>query len=199
MPRWFRLVYSVLVALLVPVYLWHYPPVQFLWLSNVALIGGLVAAWTGSGRLAGMLLVAVGWFEVVWIVDFVGGVLLGGAPPLDIVHYMFDPDLKPMLRALSLYHLPLPFALFWMAWRFGLERDAWLRWLPIGWAILLLSYLLTAPGADVNWVHGGPFEVARAIPGPVWLAGVMTGCAIAWWISQKLIERLLLVLGREPV
>ncbi len=45
MPLWFRIVYLIFVAVLVPSYAIQYPLVNFLWFSNIALVVGLIAAW----------------------------------------------------------------------------------------------------------------------------------------------------------
>lgn len=185
-PLPFKLVYLAFVILLVPVYAVEHGWLNFLWLSNVALIGGLVAAWLEDRRLASMLLVAVAMPELAWVVDFVLSLILGGSAPLGIVHYMYNPEIPLFVRLLSLYHLPLPFVLIWMVWRLGYDPDAWKPWLAAGWAILLLTYLLSAPDQNVNWVWGPVGEPQQWMPPIAWLGLVMVICGVVWWVTHRI-------------
>ncbi len=187
MPLWFRLAYLGLAVALVPVYAIHYPWVNFFWFSNLALLGGLVAAWTSSSRLASALLVCVGLLELGWIVDFLGGLVLMGQAPFGMVDYMFDPEIPLLVRALSLYHLVLPFALWWMVWRLGYDARAW-RWLvPAGWGVVLITRLTVDEGQNVNWVLSMPWLEPGRIHEGLWLLLLMLGLGIAWWVTHRLV------------
>ena len=200
MPLWFRLVYSAFVAMLVPVYATHYPLTNFLWFSNLALLGGLVGAWTGAAAVTSMLLVAVGLVEMGWIADFLGGLILGGRPPFGMVGYMFDPGIPLAVRGLSLYHLLLPIALFWMVWRFGYDEHAWRRLIPIGWAVIIVTRLVVAPEDNVNFALHPPWLDAGIEGGLGWLwaAGVMAVAAFVWWLTHRLVSALLRACDRHP-
>lgn len=189
MPLWFRLAYTGFVLVLVPVYAYQYPLVNFLWFSNLALLGGLIAAWLGSAPLASMLLLSILLPELGWITDFIGGLLLGGDPPIGGVAYMFDPTISLWVRGLSLYHLLLPPALLWMVWRGGYWPAALRVWLPTGWTILLISFFTTNPALNVNWVHGpGPIEQVW-MPAWAWLVVVMATFAAIWWLTHHILSR----------
>ncbi len=188
-PLTLKLAYLAFVAVLVPIYAAHHGPANFLWFSNIALLGGLLAVWLESRRLASMLLVSVGLLEMGWIADFLIGLATGGQQtPVGLVAYMFDPELPLYLRGLSLYHLPLPFVLLWVVWRLGYDRQAWRAWLPIGWAVIVLSYLLAPPGRNINWVKGPEGVLDPGVPGPIWLLCLIVGSGIAWWLTHKVIE-----------
>jgi hypothetical protein len=192
LPAGFKWGYLAFVVVLVPVYTVHHGPVNFLWFSNVALLGGLVAAWLESRRLASMLLVSVLILEMGWIADFFASLVLGGRPtPLGLVGYMFDPSIPPFVRGLSLYHLPMPFVLFWMVWRLGYEPAAWRWWLPAGYAIVVLTYLLNPPDRNINWVMGPGGEDQALVHPWAWLAVLMAGLTLAWWLTHRLVAAVL--------
>lgn len=198
MPLWFRIVYLIFVAVLVPSYAIQYPLVNFLWFSNIALVVGLIAAWLGSVRLASMALISVGLIEFCWIGGFLLGILWGGKAPVGIVAYMFDPGIPLFIRGLSLYHLFLPIILFWMIWRLGYDRQAWRGWLPIGWAVLLVTRWVVEPDQNVNWVLHAPWLKADTGPDLLWLAVLMTGLTIVWWLTHRVILWILTILGQPP-
>ncbi len=186
-PRWFLVAYLLFVCVLVPVYAVQYGWLNFLWLSNLALIAGCAAAWLASRRLASMLAVGVVLLEMGWVIDFLLGLVLLGNPPFGFVAYMFDPEVPLYLRLFSLYHLPLPLVLLWMVWRLGYDPVAGRLWILVGWAVLLVSYLLSTPEANVNWVLG-PWARPQDLVHPyVWLAVLMAGCALVWWLSHRML------------
>jgi len=188
-PAGLKLGYLAFVVVMVPAYLLYYGPHSFLWFSNLALLTGLLAAWLESRWLASMALVATLLPEIGWIVSFVGG-LLGVAPLRDLVSYMFDARIPLSMRALSLYHLPLPFVLFWMTWRLGYEPRAWRLLLLVGYGVLLLSFLLAAPGRSANWVLGPVAgEPQTWMPPLVWLGAVTGGFTLIWWLTHRFVAR----------
>ena len=175
------------VAVWLPVYVIELPPVNFLWFSNIAVLGGLVAAWTGSRRLTSMLLVAVGLLEAGWIFDFLVGLMLGGNPPLGGVGYMFDPDVALYVRALSLHHLVLPFVLLWMVWRLGYDPAAFRWWLPVGLGTVLLTRWLVEPDQNVNWVLRSPLHAESQVAGWPWVLVLMVALTVIWWLTHRLL------------
>jgi hypothetical protein len=68
--------------------------------------------------------------------------------------YMFDPGIPRSVRALSLFHVPLPIGLVWLVHRLGYDRRAWLCQSLLALAVLPATYWLTVPAENVNWVHG---------------------------------------------
>lgn len=189
-PFRFKVAYLAFVAILVPAYTVEYGWVNFLWLSNVALLGGLLAAWMEHRRLAGMMLVAVALPEMGWIFDFLLSLVLGGPTPLGMVDYMYNPDIRLFVRLLSLYHLALPFVLFWMVWRLGYEQEAWKPWAVAGCGILLLSFLLSTPERNVNLVWG-PGEVQHWMSPYAWLGVVMAVAVLIWWVTHRMLTVLM--------
>ncbi|MFA9479464.1 hypothetical protein ACERK3_14340 [Phycisphaerales bacterium AB-hyl4] len=159
------------MLLLVPVYAVVHGWANFLWFSNVALLVTFVAVWVESRRLVSMMAVGVLLPEAAWNVDFLLG-LVAGWQPLELTAYMFDEDLSAMVRSLSLFHVALPVLLVWLVWRLGYDVRAW-RWqVGLGWGVLLLTYLISEPTANINWVFGPGEEPQQWMPAAAWL-GVM--------------------------
>ena len=151
-PLWATLPYTLLVLIIVPVYWVEYGPGNFLWFSDIAMFVVLVSLWTGNRLIYSMMAVGVLPFEIVWLADILTlGQLTG------VAAYMFDDELPLWLRALSLFHVPLVFFLTWMLIRQGYARRALPLQTLFAWLLLPLTWWLTEPGDNINWVHGlGP-------------------------------------------
>ena len=124
MSLWIKIVYTMFVCVLVPVYAIQYPLTNFLWFSDIALITSVLALWLKSSLLASMMALAVLLPEIVWNVSFFSRLILG-ADPIGLSAYMFDPRRPLYLRALSLFHVAIPAILIWMVYQFGYDRRAW--------------------------------------------------------------------------
>src|SRR5687768_14580423 len=92
-----------MVLAILPVYAVCYGWRNFLWFSDIALIGMAVALWTESALLASMMAIGVLLPELLWSVSFLAR-LLFGIRASDLAGYMFDPAKPRYLRALSLKH-----------------------------------------------------------------------------------------------
>jgi hypothetical protein len=196
-PVWFKLSYLIFAAVLVPAYALAYGLVHFLWFSNVALMGGLLAAWLESRRLASMMAVAVALLEMPWVFDFLLSLALGGPTRLGIIDYLYNPDIALHLRLLSLYHLLLPFVLLWMVWRLGYDREAWKVWVVAGCAILLLSFWLSTPERNINWVWGPGGQAQEWTSPYVWFGIALVVCLSAWWLTHRFLLAVMRGFGRR--
>lgn len=106
-PLSLRVGVTAFVAILVPVYWYHYGILHFLWISELALFATVLVLWRGSRLLMSMLVLGALPFELFWHLGFWGqlatGYSFGG-----LASYMFDPEQRLLLRGLSLFHVPLP-------------------------------------------------------------------------------------------
>src|SRR5688572_3102854 len=143
-PIWIKIVYSLFVCILVPVYWVKYGPANFLWFSDIALLLTLVALWRENSLIASMMALAVVLLETGWNVGFFGR-LLFGVDVTGLAAYMFESHRPLYLRALSLFHVVLPPLLVWLVWRLGYDRRALLWQTALAWVVLLASYFLTRP------------------------------------------------------
>lgn len=173
-PLWIKIAYTVFAVITIAVYAAKYPPGNFLWFSDIALVLTVPALWLESSLLAGMMAVAVLLPEVFWNVGYFVR-LLTGKRLAGLTDYMFD-ETKPLyLRALSLFHVFLPVLLVWMIARLGYTPRALPAQTALAWVVLPLTYWLTDPAANVNWVFGPGIGQGKRVPSPVHLGLLMIG------------------------
>ena len=198
-PLWLKILYTVFLCVLIPVYWTHYGPVNFLWFCDVALILTLVALWTENRFLASMQLVAIGLPQMIWVADFLTK-LLTGISTIGLADYMFDPERTLFLRGLSLFHGWLPFLLLWMVWRLGYDRRAWVGQIVLAWVLLLVCYRFTPPppapedkpnaAVNVNWVFGtGDTQVQQKMDPRLYLGLVMVIFPVCIYLPSHLLLR----------
>ena len=186
-PRWVKYGYTAFMAVLIPVYWWHYGPTNFLYFCDVALLLTLVGVWTGSARLISLAAVGILLPQFVWCADFlaelVGGRLTG------MTSYMFDGGRPLFLRALSGFHGWLPFLLLFLLGRTGYDARALRGWTGLAAVLCAVSFLLLpGPGVsaegdlrprNVNYVHGmSESEPQKLMPPAAYVLawfGVLTG------------------------
>ncbi|MGH8717683.1 MAG: hypothetical protein ACREV0_01890 [Burkholderiales bacterium] len=170
-PLWIKLVYTIFVVIIVIVYAVKYPPSNFLWFSDIALLVTVPALWFESSLLASMMTLAVLLPEVLWNVGFFGQLATGNRMG-GLADYMFDPTKPLYLRALSLFHVFLPVLLVWMVARLGYASDALLAATVLAWIIFPLTYWIADPTENVNWVHGLGGELQKRLP-PLFYLGLL--------------------------
>src|SRR5437762_3416415 len=158
-----KIFHTLFVCILVPVYWRYYGPANFLWFSDLALLLTWAALWLESPFLASMQAVSVVLLELVWIVDFLVR-LTTGYRLVGIADYMFEDDKPLFVRALSLFHVLLPFLLIWLVYRLGYDRNAWMAQTVLAWTVLLLCFFFTEPSRNINWVFGLGKQAQTLIP-----------------------------------
>ncbi len=149
----FAILFTVMTAVIVPVYWVKHGPTNFLWFSDIALFGMTIALWLESPLIASMMALAVLIPETVWVVSFIGGLLFGRSVS-SLAGYMFDQNIPRYLRGLSLFHLALPPAMLWMIYRYGYDARALPAQVALAWLVVPASYLLAPAAKNVNWVRG---------------------------------------------
>jgi len=171
-PLWIKLAYTFYVAVTMAVYLAKYSRGNLLWFSDIALLVTVMALWFESAFLASMMAVGVLIPDILWNLGFFGQ-LVTGKRISGLTDYMFDRG-KPMyLRALSLFHVFLPILLLWMIARLGYESKAWIAQSVLAWSVLPLSYWLTDPAENVNWVFGIGNKPQKRLPPLAYLGFLM--------------------------
>ena len=179
-----KVAYTIFLAVLVPVYWAHYGPANFLWFSDIALLGGGAALWLESPLLASMMMLAVLLPECAWNLDFFGR-LLTGRRMFGMSAYMFERERPRFVRALSFFHVPLPIGLVWLVHRLGYDRRAWLGQSLLALVVLPVSYWLTDPAENVNWVHGlGASQ--RRLPPWLYLALLIVAFSLVLYLPPHL-------------
>ena len=187
-PLWIKVTYTLFAALLVPFYWIEYGPQNFLWGSDIALFVTLLAVWTENRLLASMMAVAVLLPELFWIVDFVCRLIAGPeALPIIGTRYMFNTDIPSLVRSLSLFHIILPVLLVWLVYRLGYHRHALIWQTLLAWLVLAITYILTDPSANINWVYGFGREPQTWMPALLYLALLMLFIPLVIYLPTHLV------------
>jgi hypothetical protein len=169
---WVKIPYTLFVFILVPVYWIRYGPANFLWFSDIGLLGTLVALWLESRLLISMMATGVLPLDIVWNLIFFPKLILGAGPE-GLVGYMFDPKIPVSVRALSLFHVAVPVIQLWSLSKMGYDVRAWKYQAFLGWIILPLSYVVSGPKENINWVLGVAEAPQQWLPAPLYLAALM--------------------------
>ena len=193
-PLWIKVAYTLMVAVIVPVYLAYYGPANFLWFSDVALVVTGVALWLESPLLVSMMTVGVLLPELLWNIT-VFTRLLTGVRVSGLADYMFDTRIPKWIRALSLFHVVLPVLMLWMLHRLGYDPRALPAQTALAWVILPLTYAVTKPEDNINWVYGPGARPQRQISPPLYLAFVLIFFPLIVYVPTHLL--LLAALGGE--
>jgi hypothetical protein len=174
--------YSVAVPIIAVVYWRKYGPSNFLWLSDIALACTLVSLLTGHPLPASMATVGVLPLELAWTADFLaGGRLIG------LAAYMYDAKLPLYLRCLSLFHLALPPTLLFLLHRYGYDERALVCQTLLTWVVLTITYLMTSPEKNINWVFGPGSKPQRTLPPLVYLGLELVVLTVVVFVPMHLV------------
>jgi hypothetical protein len=190
-PLWIKVAYTLIVAVIVPVYLAYYGPANFLWFSDIALVVTGVALWLESPLLVSMMAVGVLLPELLWNVSFLTR-LLTGVRVSGLADYMFDTRIPKWIRALSLFHVVLPVLMLWMVQRLGYDPRALPAQTALAWVILPLTYAVTKPEDNINWVYGPGARPQRQVSPPLYLAFVLIFFPLIVYLPTHLLLRAVL-------
>ncbi|MCX2738332.1 membrane-associated protein [Pontibacter anaerobius] len=171
-PPWLQLAYTAFLVVLIPVYWKNYGPGNFLWFSDIALFSVGIVLWTSSGLLLSMTAVGVLALEIIWNLDYFGR-LLTGRQLLGLSAYMFDKSKSLFLRGLSLFHVVLPILVVWLLAQWGYQPEALYWQSALAWVVLPLTYFLTDPQENINWVFGPGNSPQHSIPARLYFLAVM--------------------------
>lgn len=171
-PLWLKLAYTLMTAIVLPVYWRKYGLANFLWFSDIALIGSTLALWLESSLIASTLTVGVLLPEILWNLGYFGR-LLTGKRISGLTDYMFETEQPLWLRLLSLFHVPLTPVLLWMVWKLGYDPRALPVMLLLCWLVMPVCYFLTDPGRNINWAFGLGGEGVRTRMHPLAYLGML--------------------------
>ena len=170
----FRVLFTALVAVIVPVYLVKYGPANFLWFSDIGLLGIFAAVWLENAFLGSMMALAVLLPETLWIISFLSGALMRGRSVSSLAAYMFDASIPLYLRLLSsAFHFALPPGALWLVYRYGYDESALVAQTLLAWLVLPLTLWLAPPEKNVNWVRGFGHPPRSPLPLPLHFALLM--------------------------
>lgn len=171
-PLGLKIVYTLFVCALVPIYWRQYGPANFLWFSDIALLVVVPALWLENALLFSMMAVSVVFFEAVWNLDFFFR-LATGKSLIALSAYMFHARIPLFIRGLSCFHIILPVLLLWTLYRLGYDRRALMWQTVVAVVVLPLSYLVSTPQENVNWVYGFGEKPRKFLPAPLFAIVLM--------------------------
>ncbi len=166
LPRRLKIAFTIWIAAWVPVYISFHGPQNFLWVCDLCNFILLIALWTESRLLFSSQLVAVLIVDFLWSVD-VAMALLWGFHPIGGTEYMFYPEIPLFVRLISLFHVFTPPLIIYAVIRLGYDRKGIILQTILTWIVLPLSYLLTDPSRNINWIYR-PFGKEQTMV-PLWL------------------------------
>ena len=142
---------GLFLMVMIPAYLYYYGPQNFLWISDIGLFLTCLALWFNSALCMSMAAVGVIALELIWCIGFFSE-LIFNFHVITLADYMFNPMYPIALRAISLFHIVMP--VIWLMYlkQFGYQRRAIHYFVVLYWCDLILTYLLTSPSENINWV-----------------------------------------------
>ncbi len=183
-----KFAHTAFVCVPVPIYWHYYGPSNFLWFSDIAVLASVVALWTRSPLLASTQTLSVAALELIWTFDFLAR-LIFGVQLLGLSGYMFDSTLPLSLRALSLFHLWLPWLLIWTIYRFGYNRRALPIQTLVCWIVLPTSYFVSTPHENINWVYGLADHPQTTLPPGIYLLLLMAAIPALVYVPTHFLLR----------
>ena len=171
-PLGLKVLYTLFVCALVPIYWRKYGLANFLWFSDIALLALVPALWLENVLLISMMAISVVFFEALWNIDFFFR-LLTGKSLIGLSAYMFDSKIPLFIRGLSCFHIVLPLVLLWMLHQFGYDHRAFVWQTILALVVLPLSYLVSNQRENVNWVYGFGENPRRILPAPLFVILLM--------------------------
>lgn len=150
---WVKILYTLFVLMLIPIYWKQWGPKNFLWFSDIALFVSVLALWLESSLLASMMAVGVLLPELYWNLELLVR-LVSGKKIAGLTDYMWNTEHPLYLRLLSLFHVALPATLILMLVWWGYDSRALYYQTAFAWLILVVCYNFTKPDKNINWVFG---------------------------------------------
>jgi hypothetical protein len=195
-PLVLKLALTAFVSVQVPFYWAAYGPTNFLYFCDVALFLTVAAVVFENRLLASMAAVGILLPQLIWVIDFVGG--LFGHPVVGLTSYMFQDSQPVSARAISLFHGWLPFLLVYLVYRLGYDRRALAAWTILAWGLMLIAnFLLPAPPApvdqpnlpvNIDYVYGLSDDKPQEwMPPLAWLGVMFFGMPAVFFIPTHLL------------
>jgi hypothetical protein len=185
-PLGLKIIYTLFVCALVPIYWRQYGPANFLWFSDIALLALVPALWLENALLVSMLAISVVFLEALWNIDFFFQ-LATGKSLIGLSAYMFDPKIPLFIRGLSCFHIALPLLLLWTLHRLGYDHRAFVWQTVVALAVLPLSYLVTNAQENVNWVYGFGQKPKTILAAPLFVILLMLLLPIAVYLPTHVL------------
>lgn len=189
-----RVVFTLWLAVWVPIVLASQGPQNFWWLCNLAQFLLLYAVWRPSPLVAASQAGTVTVVGLVWTLDLAVALVVGDSVT-GITAYMFSDELPLSLRLTSTYHVWLPAFTIWLCWYLGYDRRGLLLQCALGSAAIVGGAWLADAERNVNYAVA-PFNIEQVwLPQPVYIAVLCVATAVFVYLPghalvQTIVRRL---------
>ena len=192
LPLWLKLIYTLFVVFLVPIYWSELGVTNFLWGSDIALLVMVFGLWFENRFLVSMMAVGVLLPELAWNIDYFSRLIAGhDVLGLNATGYMFSDNTSLVVRYLSLFHFFLPLVILYALTQLGYDSRAFLAQLILCWLVLPVTYLVTDPANNINWVFGITEIPQTWMPEIVYLFLLMVSFPLfVFWPTHLLLRRI---------
>ena len=136
---------------------------QLLWLCDVGTLASAIALLAHNRILLTAQITGILVYHLGWHLDLLSYLIIGNMP-FHATAYMFSGDFSPYEKALSFFqHTFVVPACAWGLLRLGVSSRGWLlQWLQT-MAVISLTYLLTRPSENINWIFGAGFPALSPV------------------------------------
>lgn len=187
LPLWLKLLGLLFLLIFVSYNLKNYGLQNLMWFSCLGVIGTVTALWLENRLLASMMLLStfIG-DEIGWGGDFLVRLIFGWHP-LNATNYMFDHSLSLYGRGLSLYHFYIPILVAWMVYKLRYDKRAIVTQSIYSTIVLLISFTLTDPARNINWVFGVGSQPQTYVPAWLYLIAEMIFIPLVFYLPMHLL------------
>ena len=171
LPLWLKIVWTVWLAVWIPLYWKQYGLQNFLFFCDLGNFFIAVGLWMESPLIVSWQATGLLLFQSLYTIDLAGA-LITGRHIIGGTEYMVDPGIPLLVRLLSLFHVVMPPLLLWAIWRLGYNPHGWKLQTLTTWIVVPINYCWR-PELDINWARGPFFREQHAMPGLVYLFGYL--------------------------
>jgi hypothetical protein len=196
-PLALKLAYSVFLAWHLWVNLGFYGPMNYLWFCDIAVLTTAVSLWTENGLLLSMTAISFLGPSALWVMDIFSHLMVSH-DWWGVTQYLGDPQLPLALRCASLFHIWLPFVLFFGLHRLGYDRRAlWLQTV-VAIVVLILSRTIGGPPpahslhdvVNINCAYGTSDQMPQTkLPSWLYLCKVIVKCWVGMYLPLHFLLR----------
>ncbi|HEU4747873.1 MAG TPA: hypothetical protein VFS56_05180 [Gemmatimonadaceae bacterium] len=189
-PLWLKIAYTLFLCVLVPAY-WRMAdagPRNFLWFSDIALLATGAALWLENSLIVSTMAVGVLLPEIFWNVGFFVR-LTTGRSITNLSEYMFESRRPLFSRLLSLFHVFLPPLMVWLIYVLGYDERAFVAMVLVSLIVLPVTYAVTEPKHNINWVHGWEGKRPWGLSPRAYLALLMIAFPVVVFLPTHLLLR----------
>ncbi len=187
-PLWLKLIFTILFLVTIPSNIIHYSAINLLWFCDIAIIITFFGLWFESSLLVSTAALSSIATQLVWQVDYFFHLVTGNRL-FGFSDYMFDATLTTFNKAVSMFHVWMPYMLLYSLRILRYNRTALLVQTLIACIAILLSFLLTkdmfGPAGNLNKVYGLSDKEPQTWMEPwLWLIVVMAYCFLCIYLPM---------------